>query len=273
MSKNDYKCPITLESFKEPIFLVNDGFTYEKEHLYKWLSLNNTSPMGFSITDSITIIPNKNFRHDEPYICPITKEEMKDPILLPSGYTYEHKALLKAIKNTICKGKPLFLNGYKFSEIKNVYSNKIFWKSEYSKYRKIFVIPDIKKYPGINREILTNRENPIKIIGNAFEYYDKIIKNKYYLSSYFTGGCFKGCNFKNCEFENCIFSDVCFCSKFKNCAFYSCSFIRTSMKLERTQLPGCIFSKCYVIQPTYKDFFKKIKYKCVLESDIIFYEK
>ncbi|CAF4368108.1 unnamed protein product, partial [Rotaria magnacalcarata] len=40
----DYLCPITLEIMDLPVILIEDGRSYEKRELQRWLQNHNTSP-------------------------------------------------------------------------------------------------------------------------------------------------------------------------------------------------------------------------------------
>ena len=42
---SEYKCPITHEIMKDPV-IDNEGNSYEKEYIEKWLSRNRTSPIS-----------------------------------------------------------------------------------------------------------------------------------------------------------------------------------------------------------------------------------
>jgi len=43
--EHDYKCPITLEDFKDPVKLIEDGRVYERAAIVEWLETNDISPM------------------------------------------------------------------------------------------------------------------------------------------------------------------------------------------------------------------------------------
>jgi len=57
--QNDLQCPITGELFLDPVLLVGDGHTYEREALQQWFDQGkDTSPMtGTKLTDK-TMAPN-----------------------------------------------------------------------------------------------------------------------------------------------------------------------------------------------------------------------
>lgn len=279
---SSYTCPITLEPFDSPRFLINDGFTYEESAIRKWFSNDmgrDHTPMGFTVSGDVKLCDNSCLRKDNPLICPITKEEMKDPmIVLQTGTTYEHDALLKAIKQTICKGKSFYLDGRPLYEIQ-VYPNKILWKDEYSDYRKPFIMPDVKKYSGLVANLIPMHGK--KLIGSTFECFKEEgrYKNEFYKQCYFDSGCFKSMYFNNCRFDSCVFRKNCFCCQFKNCLFIDCDFIIPNMMFTKPMLHGCSFRRCTLIDTSKigwcsKDnFFKRLELKLVKESDIVLYEK
>eukprot|EP01084_Bolivina_argentea_P112101 199960_1 len=41
----EFCCPISLDLMTDPVLLIGDGHTYEREELQKWLQSNNTSPI------------------------------------------------------------------------------------------------------------------------------------------------------------------------------------------------------------------------------------
>ena len=51
-------CPITQEIMIDPVFLVGDGHTYEREAITTWLEQNNTSPLTNEILPDCTLIAN-----------------------------------------------------------------------------------------------------------------------------------------------------------------------------------------------------------------------
>ena len=51
-------CPITAELFKDPVLLVEDGYTYERDAVTKWLTKHDTSPMTGGTLKSRTLAPN-----------------------------------------------------------------------------------------------------------------------------------------------------------------------------------------------------------------------
>ena len=50
-----FTCPITLETFKEPV-IAADGHTYEKKEILKWLESHDTSPKtGQKLTSKLVM--------------------------------------------------------------------------------------------------------------------------------------------------------------------------------------------------------------------------
>lgn len=238
-------CPITLEPFKDPVFLVQDGFTYESDALVQWFcSGKRHTPMGFSISGhTYCSFKNLALRKSNPFICPITQEEMKDPIIIKeTGLSYEHDALISSIKQTICKGKHLNLF-YSLSKV-TMYKNKALWKPEYSEYRKPIVMPPLKKYAGFNIRLTPNVPQRYHKVCEALELYkEERILNTIFNECYFTGGCFKGLKFINCRFRKCMFNGCCFCCIFKNCDVFKCAFMTPHMR-DGFRCPGSTFREC-----------------------------
>lgn len=296
-SSDELVCPITLEPFTDPTYFVADGFTYEHAALRKWFrsGQKRNSPMGFPLPRNPQLIgwDNHNLLKKNPYECPITKEEMKDPIIVQNGFTYEHDALLQAIKQTICKGKYLHLgfSGEQQCYEIEAYPNKILWKPEYSVYRKPFVMPPLKEYSGYDfRRIPMYTPYHHGLHGNATSLFkpNSRMENEVYVDCFFNNGCFKNNVFTNCQFENCVFRNTCFCSKFKNCLFNGCDIMHPRMDMGRTRLPGCQFKKCSMIEPnkisnhtqdygvvckTTEEVIETFKFQRVKELDITFFLK
>ncbi len=51
-------CPITMQVMQVPVILVEDGHTYEKEAIVKWLETNKTSPVTRQPIQSGRLVPN-----------------------------------------------------------------------------------------------------------------------------------------------------------------------------------------------------------------------
>ncbi|CAF1205295.1 unnamed protein product [Rotaria magnacalcarata] len=60
---NDYLCPITLEIMNIPVILIEDGRSYEKTALERWLINNNTSPMTNKVLKSKEFIINISLKN------------------------------------------------------------------------------------------------------------------------------------------------------------------------------------------------------------------
>jgi hypothetical protein len=260
--KSQLTCPITLEPFKDPVFFIDDGFTYEKEALSEWLEKKpKLSPMGFPIKTN-KYVPNRTFANN--FICPITLCEMVDPvIIIECGMTYEHDALMKLLKETYCKNWRIKLefNFGKLGEEKiTVLSNKVLWKEEHTAERKEFVMPSRKVYKGFQYsdyyKDTKHKDESCKVINigryiSICEHDDGDnykARNKKFTNSMFYRGCVKGRKIINCIFIDCVFKDVCFCSNFKNCRFDKCTFIKPTMSSE-FHCNGTEFNKCLMVYP------------------------
>ena len=51
-------CPITAQLFEDPVFLVEDGYTYERSAVTAWLEKHDTSPMSGAPLATKTLAPN-----------------------------------------------------------------------------------------------------------------------------------------------------------------------------------------------------------------------
>jgi hypothetical protein len=98
---NDYlNCSLTGEQFKCPVVLISDGYSYEKEALCKWLKTNNTSPITGKILENKEYIENfdlKTIINKEEYefICPISSNQMSNPVLIITGHTFDEESIKK----------------------------------------------------------------------------------------------------------------------------------------------------------------------------------
>merc|ERR1712054_114449 len=55
-------CPITSEVFRDPV-VCQDGHTYERVAIERWLASHDTSPMTNGILPSKVLVPNLALRH------------------------------------------------------------------------------------------------------------------------------------------------------------------------------------------------------------------
>jgi len=51
-------CPITQEVMIDPVLLVGDGHTYERDAIATWLKSNTTSPMTNQLLDDKILVAN-----------------------------------------------------------------------------------------------------------------------------------------------------------------------------------------------------------------------
>lgn len=107
-------CPITCEPFQDPYILLEDGFTYEKAELEKWVREHPSRSPMIGYIYSATIMPNYMLQK-KPFICPITQTPFQEPYYcVEDGQTYERSAILKwcdtKIQEIIDDG--LFMQGH-----------------------------------------------------------------------------------------------------------------------------------------------------------------
>ena len=55
---DEYKCPITYETMRDPVFAA-DGHTYERAAISKWLETRQTSPLSNARLPHRTLVPNR----------------------------------------------------------------------------------------------------------------------------------------------------------------------------------------------------------------------
>lgn len=97
-SKDYLICHLTGEFIKCPIVLVSDGYSYEKKGIEEWLKTNNTSPLTGKILESKECIENFLFQaiingEENEFICPISYNQMYDPVLTITGHTFENESI------------------------------------------------------------------------------------------------------------------------------------------------------------------------------------
>ncbi|CAF1116361.1 unnamed protein product [Adineta ricciae] len=56
---DEYLCPITRDVMKNPVLLIEDGYSYEENALKSWLENHNTSPMTNNFLKNRTFISNR----------------------------------------------------------------------------------------------------------------------------------------------------------------------------------------------------------------------
>lgn len=89
----EFRCPISQQIMKDPV-ICPDGFTYDKEYIYRWLDARQVSPMNpvFYMTKS-QMVPNRALRDVmgrngcacKGYLPPV---EDKDPPLESENITF-----------------------------------------------------------------------------------------------------------------------------------------------------------------------------------------
>jgi hypothetical protein len=114
----DFRCPITQEVMKRPV-MNKYGINYERRAILEWLNNgNNTCPMTRNPLRPSMLLPNVQLETDirewlkengkevlaphmaarkVPYdfLCPITQEVMKHPVMNKYGINYERRAILE----------------------------------------------------------------------------------------------------------------------------------------------------------------------------------
>lgn len=271
----DWTCPITLEPFNYPLFLFDDGFTYEKTALETWVSKNpKITPMGFP-SKSWTVVKNISVLNRETK-CPLTKEPFQDPVIVAqTGQTYERYALEELVKRTLGDNQHLGLSSkQRLFEI-HAYSNKFYPSNK----RQLFEMPEIKRYPAYTSNISRSfiygtlchpidlnevdnfrdeSDSKIKFINDCREneiIQENLTKNKIYSGFVFRKNCVKDMSFFNCKFIDCVFDECCNCSQFYSCKFEKCKFIRHKIH-GNFKCPGTIFEKCLFIDLSDMPHFK-----------------
>ncbi len=80
---SDYRCPITLQIFQEPV-VASDGNTYEKTAILNWFKTNNTSPITRAILDG-------KFHSNNIIVKKIKEHENKDQSLYMEKFQFDFK--------------------------------------------------------------------------------------------------------------------------------------------------------------------------------------
>ncbi len=102
-NREKFICPITQVSIIRPWILLEDGFTYEKHAITRWLSENPLKSPFLGNLTSATLLPN--YALTRTLICPITLEPFKEPYYcVEDGYTYEKAAIIEYVEKET-KGK------------------------------------------------------------------------------------------------------------------------------------------------------------------------
>lgn len=107
-----FRCPLSLQIFKEPVLLLGDGRTYERDLIGKWLTDHNTSPITREHIATPHCAENRSFKElvneflalypeiqfsDAQYLCPAAVVEFHNALL---GYIPSEKGSLKKTTNT-----------------------------------------------------------------------------------------------------------------------------------------------------------------------------
>jgi WD40 repeat protein len=98
------------ELFIDPV-VATDGFTYERKSITEWFQKHNTSPTTGEILSNKSLIPNNTLKRainemralkvivSKSFLCPITGELYKNPVITADGETYEEAAIVDWFKN------------------------------------------------------------------------------------------------------------------------------------------------------------------------------
>jgi ankyrin repeat protein len=104
------KCPLSLQLFKEPVMLLGDGRTYEKDLIEKWMTDHNTSPITRERMITPKLIENRTLKDliaelisnhplcqfsDAQYLSPLAVVEFHNALL---GYLPADKSLAISLK-------------------------------------------------------------------------------------------------------------------------------------------------------------------------------
>jgi hypothetical protein len=105
-NRDVFVCPITYDIFKDPVIAL-DGIFYEREAIEEWFKNHNTSPTTREIIDK-TVISSillnnllKEYleKNRDVFVCPITYDIFKDPVIALDGIFYEREAIEEWFKN------------------------------------------------------------------------------------------------------------------------------------------------------------------------------
>lgn len=59
---DQYRCPLTKQVMKEPVVLLSDGFTYERDAIERWMASSNVSPTTHEQLGGKDLVPNMTMR-------------------------------------------------------------------------------------------------------------------------------------------------------------------------------------------------------------------
>lgn len=91
-------CPISLSIMVDPVIVVEDGHSYEREEIEEWFKTNQTSPKEGSLLSSTMVIPNKAMK------AQISSLHDQYPTLIDSGEVYFSKCLQREVLNAAQAG-------------------------------------------------------------------------------------------------------------------------------------------------------------------------
>jgi U-box domain len=102
-TKQTIRCPITNKAIQDAVVYGNDGLTYEREALYARDGSVECYPnralmeyMNPETDPQVEIQPNLNEKG--VFLCPVTKDLVRDPVIDPEGNTFERVAILDWIR-------------------------------------------------------------------------------------------------------------------------------------------------------------------------------
>jgi hypothetical protein len=227
---NYLNCPLTKKHINHPVVLV-DGYSYEKEAIEEWLKTNITSPVTGKILESKEYIENfllQTIINGEEYEfnCPITYNQMSDPVLIITGHTFDKIS----IEKHFLKKKTNPLTNEVLTDItlipNNTIRNLIYNYLDNCKYKKKLKISEIINFLTRidNLEILDvvkemsssyekNHNMYMKICKVVENYIEKNNKNKL-KNDIINAGCIKyimdiitfyNINYSDCESETCFY--------------------------------------------------------------------
>ena len=255
-----FTCIITGCEPEDPVYYVDDGQTYERDAIVRYLNEyrhTGRTPVGLPIVLG-RLIPNNVIKMKYTR-CPLSNSEIRNPIIVANdGHTYDKDALVNEFRRTICIGDPITLpsgictytldmyHNFAFNDMRSSVNSSridqtvnnsnliINHRSDTESFRVNDIVDNWTINGDIHRRIKFDILRELRTIDQS----NSVFNKKFMSCNVIINGKYTDCVFINCivrcttsrsMLSNCVF---------RNCVFKYCDFTTVSIR------STCIMINC-----------------------------
>jgi hypothetical protein len=250
-----FTCIITGCEPEDPVYCVDDGQTYERDAIVRYLNEyrhTGRTPVGSPIVLG-RLIPNNVIKMKYTR-CPLSNNEIRNPIIVANdGHTYDKDALVNEFRRTICIGEPITLpsgictytldmyHNFAFNDMINsnqTVNNSNLIRNHRSDTIDLFRFNDIADNWVINGDIHRRIKFDILRELRTIEQSNSVFNKKFISCNIVINGKYIECTFTNCIVRRITSRSVLSNCVFRNCVFKYCDFTAVSIR------STCIMINC-----------------------------